>query len=457
MPHAPETRPIVLLTGVTGYIGGRLLPALVARGDLAVRCMVRRAAQVAGRVPGDVELAEADALDPEATRAAMEGVETAYYLIHALGSGGAFAAEEQEAARHFARAAEAAGVRRIIYLGGLGNDPSVSPHLASRRAVGEIFRDSNVPTVEFRASLVVGSGSLSFELVRALTEKLPLMVVPKWGRALTQPIAIEDVLAYLEAALDLAPGPSRLYEIGGPDRVSYVDLMKAYARQRGLRRLMVPVPVLTPRLSSLWLTLVTPVYARVGRKLIDSCATPTVVQDEAALQDFDIRPRGYRAAIERALAREDEQFARTRWSDARSSVPGPPHTAGSRRYGSRIIDTRVMEIAAPPAAAFTPIRRIGGEVGWYSATDVQPPSSPERQAAFIRHLPELLGGFDVHAVCWMSLMDLKRVPALKALEESLPQFFSLALLDENLEPKPAWRAWQALREHTAATTTETPV
>lgn len=355
----------ILLTGATGYVGGRLLPMLLERDDLIVRCMVRDAQRLVGRADERVELAEADALDADAVRAALTGVDTAYYLIHALGSGGDFAEQEQRAARHFADAAEDAGVGRIIYLGGLGDDPSVSPHLQSRRDVGRIFRQSNVPTVEFRASIIVGSGSLSFELVRALTRKLPMMVVPKWGRSQAQPIAIEDVLAYLNAAIDIPLDTSRVYEIGGPDRVSYVDLMKEYARQRGLWRLMVPVPVLTPHLSSWWLALVTPVYARIGRKLIDSCSTPTTVNDDAATRDFDIQPRGYREAIERALDREDERFAMTRWSDAISSVPAGRRRFGGQRHGSRLIDTRVIETSADPASAFVPIRRIGGRVGWY--------------------------------------------------------------------------------------------
>lgn len=359
----------MLLTGATGYVGGRLLPRLTQRDDLVVRCMVRDPARLEGRVADRVELVEADAMDRAAVDRAMAGVDVAYYLIHALGSDRDFAAQEQRAARHFADAAEAAGVKRIIYLGGLGDDPTVSPHLDSRRSVGEILRGSSVPAIEFRASIIIGSGSLSFELVRALTRKLPAMVVPTWGRSLAQPIAIEDVLAYLEAAIDLplAPGAAggRVYEIGGPDRVSYVSLMKEYARQRGLVRLMVPVPVLTPRLSSWWLALVTPVYARIGRKLIDSCKTPTVVNDGAAERDFDIRPRGVREAIERALVREDEAFARTRWSDAASSVPRTGRSYGGRAHGSRLIDSRTLDVDQPPPRAFAPIRRIGGKVGWY--------------------------------------------------------------------------------------------
>jgi len=361
--HASHTR--ILLTGATGYVGGRLLPLLSGRDDLRVRCMVRNPARLTERVGEEVQLVEADAMDADAVGHAMRDVDIAFYLIHALGGGSDFAEQERQAARHFAQAAEAAGVKRIIYLGGLGDDASTSPHLASRRAVGEILRNSSVPTIEFRASIVIGSGSLSFELVRALTRKLPVMVVPKWGRSLAQPIAIEDVLAYLTAAVDIDAPQSTIYEIGGPDRVSYIDLMREYARQRGLLRLFVPVPVLTPRLSSWWLALVTPVYARIGRKLIDSCSTPTVVNDDAALRDFAIQPRGCRAAIERALGREDEQFARTRWSDALSSVPGKRTGFGGHRYGSRLLDTRVVDVDVPPAQAFVPIRRIGGRVGWY--------------------------------------------------------------------------------------------
>ncbi len=230
--------------------------------------------------------------------------------------------------------------------------------------MGRLLGSTGVETIEFRASIVIGSGSLSFELVRALTERLPVMVTPRWVRTRSQPIAVEDVIAYLLAALDLPSRGSEVFEIGGAEVATYADLMREYARRRGLRRLLVRVPVLTPRLSSLWLGLVTPVYARVGRKLIESLPHETVVRDPTALERFPIRPRGYREALTRALLNEDREVAETRWSDALSAgerTKGMPdgHTRG------RLIDSRVREVPVAPAQAFAPVRRIGGSTGWY--------------------------------------------------------------------------------------------
>jgi uncharacterized protein YbjT (DUF2867 family) len=314
-----------------------------------------------------------DVFDPESLRAAMDGVAVAYYLVHSMASPGDFEDADRRAARNFAAAARAAGVERIIYLGGLGEEEHpLSPHLRSRHEVGEILRASGVPVTEFRSSIVIGSGSLSFEIVRALVERLPVMVTPLWVSACAQPIGIEDVLRYLVAAAEPSgpgagrgPGsPHRIFEIGGPEIMSYGEIMREYARQRGLRRWMISVPVLTPRLSSLWLGLVTPVHARVGRKLIDSIRHPTLVRDDAARRAFPIEPVGVREAIARALRHEDREFAAARWCDALSSS-GQPRSWGGVRFGSRLIDSRTMRVAAPPAEAFAPIQRIGGRTGWY--------------------------------------------------------------------------------------------
>ncbi len=303
-------------------------------------------------------------LKPDSLAAALVGVDTAYYLVHSLASGAGFEAEELRAARHFATAAEQAGLRRIIYLGGLGEAQDLSPHLRSRQEVGRLLRASGVPTLEFRASIIIGSGSLSFEMIRALVRKLPVMITPRWTRSLAQPIAIEDVIAYLVAALDVdAPG-SAVYEIGGPDVVSYADLMREFARQRRLRRLIIPVGVLSPRLSSWWLGLVTPVYARIGRKLIESVRHDTIVTSPAAAQAFDIQPRGLKESVARALANEDQQFAQTRWSDALISGGRAPRFARVT-FGTRLLDTRVLPAAVPAEVAFATVERIGGQTGWY--------------------------------------------------------------------------------------------
>ena len=332
--------------------------ALEERGE-RVRCLARRPETLAGRVGPNTEVVGGDVRDADSVRAALEGVEVAYYLVHSMSSTGPFAAADRDAASAFGAAARDAGVRRVVYLGGLGSG-QLSEHLRSRQEVGRILREAT-PTTEFRASAVIGSGSASFEIVRALVDRLPVMITPRWVDNRAQPIAIEDQLAYLVAELDRASTESEIFEIGGADVVSYGGLMREYGRQRGLKRVYVPVPVLTPRLSSLWLGLVTPVYARLGRALIDSIEHDTVVTDARALEAFDVRPRGYREAIARALANEEREMTETRWADEEL----PPQTFGGVKLGSRLVDARSLRVPHEPAVAFAPIRRIGGRTGWY--------------------------------------------------------------------------------------------
>ncbi len=359
-----DTTATILLTGATGYVGGRLLPLLESQGQ-QVRCLVRQPKNLGDCTNLAAEIVQGDVLDADSLVGAFDGIETAYYLVHSMGASGSFEERDRIAARNFAEAARKAGLKRIVYLGGLGDDDEqLSPHLRSRHEVGEILKESGCTVIEFRASIVIGSGSLSFELVRALVQRLPVMICPKWVSVQTQPIAIEDLLAYLLAALDWKGSESRVFEIGGPDQVSYGDIMQEWARQRGLRRWLISVPVLTPRLSSLWLGLVTPVYARVGRKLVDSLRNPTIIKDHSALDEFPVKPRGFSEAIQRAIINEDHELTQTRWSDALSSARGVRNWGGVR-FGNRIIDTRAMHADAWPAEAFTPIRRIGGKNGWY--------------------------------------------------------------------------------------------
>ncbi len=308
MPNEPghsesEVRQVILVTGATGYIGGRLIPLLEKAGN-ALRCLARKPEKLRSVVASSTEVVQADVLDPASLERAMKGVTTAYYLVHLMSSSKDFEKDDRQAAMIFAQAAKKAGVQRTIYLGGLGDDadPKLSPHLRSRHEVGRILRESGVETIEFRASLVIGTGSLSFDLVKSLTDRLPVMLCPRWLTTPTQPIAVDDVLAYLLAAKDLPPGESRIFEIGSPDVTTYGDMIREYARQKGLRRWLISVPVLTPYLSSLWLALVTPASFEVGRHLIEGLKNPTVVTDRSALDVFPIRPMGIREAVAKALA-----------------------------------------------------------------------------------------------------------------------------------------------------------
>ncbi|MGI9515881.1 MAG: SDR family oxidoreductase [Pirellulaceae bacterium] len=354
----------VLLTGATGYVGGRLIPLLEESGaDL--RCITRRPGSLRDQVAPATEIMQADVLDEDSMRKALNGVHTVYYLVHSMGAKADFEETDRQAAELVARLCTELGVRKIIYLGGLGNpDHNLSKHLRSRQEIGNILRTSSASIIELRASIIIGSGSLSFEMIRALVERLPVMICPKWVRVLAQPIAIEDVLAYLLESLDLPDDESIVFEIGGPDQLSYGQIMKEYARQRGLRRLMIPVPLLTPYLSSLWLGFVTPLYARIGRKLIESLKNPTLVSNNLAGRYFSVRPRSTRDAIARALINEDWEFAATRWSDA-FSAGSEAKAWGGTRFGSRLVDSRTQEVDATAAEAFAPIRRIGGDNGWY--------------------------------------------------------------------------------------------
>jgi uncharacterized protein YbjT (DUF2867 family) len=356
---------LILLAGATGYVGGRLLLELCARG-FKVRCLARDPERLRARLPVGAEVVRGDVLNPGDLAEVMAGVTDAFYLVHSMAATSDFVRRDREAAQNFAAAANEAKVKRIVYLGGLGSGDHLSPHLASRHEVGEILRKPGVPTIEFRAAVVLGSGSLSFEMIRALVERLPVMITPRWVGMTTQPIAIEDVVEYLCRALEVPLMASTIFEIGGAERVTYQELMSEYGKLRGLRRLMIRVPVLTPRLSSLWLGLVTPIYARVGRELIESLPHETVAQDSIAKETFGIEPMGVRKAIERAIRNEDQEFAQTRWSDAlasRSETRG----WGGDAYGSRLIDSREMIVANSAENAFSVIERIGGRNGWYYA------------------------------------------------------------------------------------------
>jgi uncharacterized protein YbjT (DUF2867 family) len=306
---APATDTI-LVTGATGYIGGLLVPRLLERGH-RVRCLVRDPAGLERHAwASDVEAAQGDLLQLESLASAFQGVDAVYYLVHSMGGEGrppvaGFAQRDRHAASNAALIAAEHAVGRIIYLGGLGEESKdLSEHLASRHEVGAVLAGGKVPVTEFRAAVIVGARSVSFRIVRYLAERLPVMITPRWVRTRIQPIAEEDVLRYLVAALDQPKSSGEIVEIGGADILTYGDMMLVYSRLRGLRRRLIPVPVLSPALSSLWVGLVTPIPTAVARPLIEGLKTETIVKSPRARELFDIRPIGYEEAVRRVL-RED--------------------------------------------------------------------------------------------------------------------------------------------------------
>ena len=357
----------VLVTGATGYVGGRLVPRLLDRGQ-RVRVLARDPSRLAGRPWLDrVEVVVGDVLRPESLGPALANVDAAYYLIHSLGGGEDFRDRDRSAARAFGGAAAAAGVARIVYLGGLGEPgDDLSDHLRSRHETGAALGEAGVPVTEFRAGIVVGSGSLSFELIRHLTERLPAMICPRWVYTRTQPIGIRNVLDYLVAALDEPRSAGRVVEIGGADVVTYADMMLTYARVRGLRRLLVPVPVLTPRLSSYWVHWTTPVSAPVARPLIDGLRNDTVVGDPAPARELfpDIRPMSYEEAVQRALRRVREGHIESSWSDALHSSLGDTEPVVLTQREGMLVERRQIHVDARPESVFASFTGLGGRRGW---------------------------------------------------------------------------------------------
>jgi uncharacterized protein YbjT (DUF2867 family) len=357
----------IAVTGATGYIGGRLVPELLEAGHEVV-CLARNPAKLDRRSWRDrVEIRAADVLDRASLDTALEGCDAAYYLVHSMGSSADFADADRVAAEHFATAAAVAGLGRIVYLGGLGDeDDQLSPHLSSRHEVGRVLASGATPVTEMRAAVIIGSGSVSFEMLRYLTEVLPVMVTPRWVQTHCQPIAIRDVLSYLVAALDDEAG-DHVYELGGPDVVTYAEMMRTYAEVAGLpRRLLVPVPVLTPRLSSLWIGLVTPLPSGVARPLVDSLRNEVVVTDGVARQRFAVDPISFRRAVELALARSSRLDVETRWSDASTSPARPFEGDPAWSGGTLFVDRQEIATSAPAEDLYWAFSRIGGSVGYYA-------------------------------------------------------------------------------------------
>ncbi|MFE5484282.1 SDR family oxidoreductase [Streptomyces sp. NPDC056527] len=365
-----------LVTGASGYIGGRLVPELLAAGH-RVRCLARTPAKLRDHPwAGEVEVVRGDVTDAGTLAPALQDIDVAYYLVHALSGGRDFERTDRVAARTFAEQARAAGVRRIVYLGGLTPrgvpEGDLSPHLRSRAEVGRILLESGVPTTVLRAAVIIGSGSASFEMLRYLTERLPVMVTPSWVRTRIQPVAVRDVLRYLVGSARMPAEVSRSFDIGGPDILTYLGMMRRYASVAGLpRRLIVPVPVLTPRLSSLWIGLVTPVPRSIARPLAESLKYEVVCDEHdiaAWVPDPTGTPLSFHTALALALQRVRDAQVTTRWSSA--SVPGAPSdplpTDPDWAGGSLYTDVRELTVEASPRALWRVVEGIGGENGWYS-------------------------------------------------------------------------------------------
>ncbi len=363
---------LALVTGATGYIGGRLVPRLLADGH-RVRAMTRSAGRLRD-VPWarSVELVEADALEPASLDAALAGVDVAYYLIHSIDTGKRFEQTDRRAAQVFADAARRAGVRRIVYLGGLTPEGDLSPHLRSRAEVGQVLLDSGVPTAVLRAAVILGSGSASFEMMRYLTERLPAMVTPRWVRSRIQPIAVRDVLRYLVECARLPAEVNRAFDIGGPDVLTYAEMMQRYAAVAGLRRrVILPLPVLTPGLSSHWVGVVTPVPAAIAKPLVQSLRHEVVCTEHDIARWIPDPPEGllgFDAGVALALQRVREAEVETRWSSApwpdapSDPLPSDPTWAGGTVY----TDVRESVVEADAEDLWSVIEGIGGDNGWYS-------------------------------------------------------------------------------------------
>lgn len=361
----------VLVTGATGYIGGRLVPDLLAAGH-KVRCLVRSPEKLAGRAwTEQVEVVRGDLADADALHQALAGVDAAYYLIHSMGSSPDFALADQEAARSFATLAGEEGLSQIVYLGGLGDDadPNLSPHLRSRHEVGRVLAAGPTPVTELRAAVILGSGSASFEMLRALVEVLPVMVTPRWvNRSRCQPIGVRDVLFYLVAVLDEPRCRGRVLELGMPEVLTYREMMVRFAGVAGLRRrLIIPLPVLTPNLSAHWLNLVTPLPMGLARPLVQSLVNDVVVTDRPISDLIPHQPLGFDEAVASSLARVEDLEIPTRWSgaDLPGSQPALPDPSDPRWAGGKLFrDRREVVAEAPAEQVWRVLAGIGGERGW---------------------------------------------------------------------------------------------
>jgi uncharacterized protein YbjT (DUF2867 family) len=355
----------ILVTGVSGYIGKQLVPRLSAEGHHVV-CLVRNLERLNGRSWENAEIMVGDVLDQASLSVAMQGIEVAYYLIHSMAGGKRGFIERDEAgARNFATAAREAGVRRIIYLGGLGQcDKFISPHLNSRQHVGDVLRASGVPVTEFRAPIIIGSGSMSFEMIRYLTERLPILFTPQWINTLCQPIAIENILDYLTISLSEPHSIDSIFEIGGPDVLTYKDIMREYAIARGLKRSFMTLPLLTTRILAIGADMVTPLPTPYLEILIEGLRSEVLVHDPSAQEVFKVKLIPYKLAVDQALKRDGTGEVEVFWAGAQTELrPGVTHKDTQGIF----IEQRRTASAVNPKAVFAAFSRIGGKRGWYYA------------------------------------------------------------------------------------------
>jgi len=362
----------ILVTGATGYIGGRLIPRLLKKGYF-VRCLARRPENLSGRYwftnENPVEAVAGDMLDPASLSRACLDIDVAYYLVHSMTAGEeGFEERNRQAAKNFVEAARHAGIKKIVYLGGLGKDQgSLSHHLKSRQEVGGILRQSGISVTEFRAAIIVGSGSVAFEMIRYLTERLPIMICPKWVLSRCQPIAIRDVLTYLLSAAEEPRSDNKILEIGGRDVLTYREMMLGYARVRGLHRFLIRVPVLTPRLSSYWVDLITPIPAALARPLIEGLKNDVVCQNDEARKIFPFEPLVYEEAVRLAFDRTQQGNLETIWSGTESSIPRDSLAPSIQIHEGMISETRKMVIHSPAEKIFQNVCSLGGHRGWLYA------------------------------------------------------------------------------------------